>query len=211
MAKIVNLAGLRFGRLLVIKNVGTDRNGSSKWLCKCDCGNKKIVTNSNLRNNSTKSCGCLQKENKTKHNKWNTRIYRIYYGIKQRCYNPKYSRYYDYGGRGITVCDEWKNDFMSFYNWAMANGYRDDLTIDRIDVNGNYKPHNCRWISREEQQSNTRKSHFIEYNGKKQTMAQWSRELKLSPNTIKFHLNKGRTIEDVIEYKKKRELENVRT
>lgn len=204
MAKFKDLTGQRFGRLVAIEICGNDNKGHYCWRCKCDCGNYKVVANYNLKNNSTKSCGCLSKEIKTKHNKSNTRLYRIYYAMRQRCYNLKYSRYFDYGGRGIKICDEWKNDFMNFYNWAMENGYRDGLTIDRIDVNGNYEPNNCRWITKEAQQGNTRKSRFIEYNGEKKTLAEWSRIIKVSSNTIIFHLNKGRTIKDVIDYKERR-------
>ena len=207
MEKRLDLTGQRFGRLIVIEIYKKDKQHHYYYKCKCDCGNYKVVADYNLRNNSTKSCGCLSRENKIKHNKSNTKLYRKYYAMKQRCYNSKYSRYFDYGGRGIKICDEWKNNFMSFYNWAINNGYQENLSIDRIDVNGNYCPENCRWITMEEQQSNTRKSHFIEYNGEKHTIAEWSRIIKVSPNTIRFHLNRGRTIKDVIDYKKRRTLQ----
>lgn len=108
---------------------------------------------------------------KTIHGMKKTRIYKSWERIKRRCNNPK--TYKNYGGRGIKVCDEWSKDFMAFYEWAMANGYRDDLTIDRIDVNGNYEPNNCRWVTMKEQENNRRNNHHITYNGETHTIAEW--------------------------------------
>ena len=114
----------------------------------------------------------------------NTRLYRIWYGMKQRCYNPKNTRYKNYGGRNITVCDEWENDFISFYNWAIYNGYNDNLTIDRIDVNGNYKPDNCRFIDQKTQQRNRSNNHLITYNGKTHCINEWAEILGFSKYVI---------------------------
>lgn len=166
-----NLIGYRFSRLIVVEYAGrTKTNRMCLWRCKCDCGNEIIVRTSSLRDGSTRSCGCLQRERvieaATTHGlsggrKGTPRLYRIWRNIKQRCLNPKATKYHNYGGRGIAVCAEWM-DFKTFYEWAMANGYRDDLTIDRKDVNGDYEPGNCRWATWQEQAVNRRKNRKVE-------------------------------------------------
>jgi hypothetical protein len=117
-----------------------------------------------------------------------TRIYKTWERMKYRCFNPRAMNYQKYGARGITVCEEWKHSFKSFYDWAMANGYRDDLTIDRIDVNGNYEPSNCRWITMLEQQNNRRSNRYITYNGETHTMADWCRILNLPYKVVKLRI-----------------------
>ena len=152
----MDLTGKKFGRLKVLARA--DRGG---WLCLCDCGNQKIVNTHNLTNGLIKSCGCYNKERllgthiNQKHGMSRTRIYITWRNMRVRCTNPKDKRYASYGGRGITVCEEW-NTFEPFRDWAIANGYRDDLTIDRIDTNGNYEPSNCRFITRAENNKNRR-------------------------------------------------------
>ena len=159
------LTGERFERLTVLgEALEKDRHGNVKWICRCSCGNYLKVNANNLRHGNTQSCGCLQKENILKantthglsHNKngKTTKLYGIWSTLKQRCNNSNTINYRYYGAKGIKVCDEWKNDYMNFYNWAMANGYREGLTIDRIDSDGNYEPSNCEWVTRSE---NTRR------------------------------------------------------
>lgn len=201
-ANYEDLSGKRFGRLVAIE--GFKKNGEFYWKCKCDCGKQAEVLPQHLKRNLIRSCGCLRAETSSqinrKHGMKETRLYKAWLDMKARCYNSNDTNYKNYGGRGITVCDEWKNDFMNFYNWAIANGYRDDLTIDRINVDGNYEPNNCRWATYKEQANNTRANIILEYKGRKQTMAEWAEEIGMNYVTFQRRIKNYKwSVEKAIE------------
>lgn len=160
MGKFKDLTGQRFEKLCIICRAENTRRGTAQWLCQCDCGNRIVVRGDQIRNGHSQSCGCLQKEitikNFTIHGKRNTRLYTIWDNMKRRCGNESATEYENYGGRGIFVDDIWINDFQAFYDWSMANGYADDLTIDRIDNDKGYSPDNCKWSTISEQSKNKR-------------------------------------------------------
>ena len=147
--KPLNLIEKKFGRLIVIKKQGKYKK-HTLWLCKCDCGKETIVSNQALRTGRTHSCGCLRKELMTVHG-WSRkrkRLYSIWINMKARCRDKNRKNYKNYGARGIKVCKEWAESFISFRNWALASSYQDNLTIDRINNDGNYEPDNCQWLTR---------------------------------------------------------------
>lgn len=187
-----NIIGEKFNKLTVIKKVGLNQ-----YLCKCECGNETVVYASNLITGHTKSCGCNKKENgknlKT-HGLSKLKLYKLWLHIIERCYNKNNKAYKNYGGRGITVCNEWKNDFMSFYNWAIANGYDENAeygkcTIDRIKSNGNYEPINCRWINIKEQARNKRNNALFTYNNETYCIAEWAEKFNIGYGTLWARLN----------------------
>lgn len=192
-----DLTGQKFGRLTVISrannHITSGGNIIAKWLCKCECGNTCEVSSQKLRSGRTNSCGCLSRELTSKrsqtHNKSHTRIYNIWRNIKARCYNPKNAKYYCYGARNIAVCESWRKDFNSFYEWAINNGYSDNLTIDRINNDGNYEPSNCRWATNAEQANNKSNNRTIEYNGESHTLAEWAKLKNLSYKSLSLRIN----------------------
>lgn len=188
MPKVNDLAGQRFGRLTVLERAGNDNNGKAVWRCKGECNNEVAVVGQNLLRGRTKSCGCLFRGRS--HGRVGTRLHRIWTGMKTRCNNPHSEAFQRYGGRGVAVCSEWEHNFQAFYDWAMANGYADKLTLDRKDNDKGYSPENCRWATENEQQNNRRNNHMVTYNGKTQTVSQWADEMGIKRATLSARLNR---------------------
>lgn len=194
-----NLEGQKFNRLLVLRKIDTTKR-MTYYECLCDCGKLHIANGAMVKSGHIKSCGCLQREITSKRAKTHgfskTRLYRVWQGMINRCRNPKHDYYASYGGRGIKVCNEWKNDFLSFRKWSLENGYDEnakfsECTIDRIDNNGNYEPSNCRWISSREQSINKSTTIMFEIDGETKPLIVWAEEFGLNPATLKSRLKRG--------------------
>lgn len=213
-----DLTGQRFGRLTAIKKDDTKKSRKAYWLCQCDCGNLKSVRSDSLQAGLIKSCGCLKKEQdsvnlyRTEAKKKSAKfgkpyghlmIHYIWANMKSRCYNQSDKRFGDYGGRGITVCDEWKDDFFEFYKWSMENGYTDKLSIDRIDNEKGYSPTNCRWASNQEQSNNRRSNINITIGNETKTLKQWCDIFNLPYSRIvrRYNLNPNRSIDELFKSK----------
>lgn len=207
MSKEFDITGQRFGRLVAIKKAKSRIQGAQKrcfWLFKCDCGKEKEIYKNAITRGKVVSCGCYIDENRgqsvKKHGMESTRLYACWLDMKHRCQYKKsksgkeYKHYKNYAGRGIKVCDKWLDkEFgsINFINWALNNGYKDNLTLDRIDVNGNYCPENCRWATVKEQANNKRNNHYITIDGITKTLNQWIKQVKMSETTYYNHKRKG--------------------
>ena len=186
MSKFIDMTGWKIGKLEIIERAKNGKRGRVMWKCRCECGNECVVSATNLRSGKTKSCGCLwyeaiKKSNST-HGEYHTRLRSIGTGIKNRCYNKNEPAYKYYGGKGVQMCPEWFDDFLNFKKWAIENGYKEDLTIDRIDVNGNYSPENCRWVAMKKQCNNRTNNVMVEMDGETKTLSEWA---ELSPLSYK--------------------------
>lgn len=208
MKIVKNLIGERFGFLTVVSLAQHHRQKCGKsvvmYNCICDCGNKIVVRMSSLTSRKKQTCkSCSYKKLRlanTKHGQSNTRLYGVWEGIKQRCYNSKSCHYYNYGARGITVCDEWKNDFGKFSEWSFANGYNpnakySECTLDRIDGSLGYSPSNCRWVSASVQANNKRTCVYYNFNGETHSLKEWSRIKFINYSTLRRRIKLGWTIE----------------
>jgi len=194
---VKDITGNKYGRLTVL-GLDSVRNRSSYWLCLCECGNEKVVRNDCLKSGNTRSCGCLNREpREVIHGLARTRLYRIYHAMKQRCYNPNANHYDRYGGRGIRICDEWLNDFQTFAEWAISDGYASGLTIDRIDNDGNYEPSNCRWVTQRVQTRNSSRNTSIEYNGERRILTDWCELYGVNIATAAHRLARGWSLDRV--------------
>lgn len=208
MGKFQDLTGKRFGKLTVLGRVG-DVGKNTAWLCKCDCGEIKNILSYNLSSGKSKSCGCVRsaklKKYATTHGESKTRLYQIYKGMKQRCNNANNPAYDYYGGKGVSVCNEWSGDFVKFKEWAIVNGYKQGMSIDRINPNGDYCPANCRWVSLQKQQNNKLNSMFVTIDNERLTIAEWADKNKTNKQTLysKFYrliTQLGLENKDVIEF-----------
>lgn len=202
-----DVAGQRFGRLIALQDVGVKKDRHHIWRCICDCGAITEVAINQLTMGKTQSCGCLQRETASIKNTTHgmrrhyekPRLYRIWLSMKDRCYNSNNKCFNSYGGRGITVCDEWKNDYIAFYEWAMKNGYADTLSIDRINNDGNYEPENCRWATSAEQSRNTSRNRIYQIDGEKLCRADVSKKYGVSISAILWRTeHKGMNIKEAI-------------
>lgn len=206
--KPLDLTGQRFGRLTAIQRKKSQK-GRSMWLCQCDCGNQKVVSSNHLTRGAVKSCGCLNKEiahergelskigeRTRKHGDFGTKLYGVWAGIKRRCQNPNTKYYADYGGRGIRVCEDWQN-YEPFKEWALSQGYHEGMSIERIDVDGDYSPENCKWIPLSEQNRNKRLTVYIEYQGKRYTVKEVAAITGLKERTIRARYERGWSSEQI--------------
>lgn len=216
---MLDYKGMRFGRLIVIEEAERTISdpGQRRWLCKCDCGNEKIIFHGNLQRGSTKSCGCLQNETRkacATHGHTRGRIptpeYSAYSAMKRRCLLPTDRCYHLYGGRGITICERWINSFENFLS-DMGERPSPRHSIDRIDTNGNYEPSNCRWATPKEQQNNKRSCCYIEYGGERLTITQWAERTGLKAATIRNRLGYGWSPERILTEPLGRPWKNVRS
>lgn len=207
---IEELINKKYGRLVII-SYDTKKGNKHYVNCKCDCGNTKSIRFSRLKSGETKSCGCIRLENLEKlrhlnnlnrHGKSKDKLYSVYSSIKYRCYNVNANNYKHYGGKGVKVCDEWLNDFMKFYNWSHNNGYREGLSIDRIDVNGDYEPSNCRWADSTTQSNNKCNTIYLTYNNKTQSLSAWAKELSIPYGTAYSRFSRGKETNNILKKSK---------
>lgn len=201
--------GRKYGKMTVIgieHQISSNGKYKYAWRCRCDCGNERIVAPAKLKSGHTKSCGCGKIDrikddarfDRTTHGGRHERLYHIWRGIKVRCHSEVSKDYSRYGGRGIIVCDEWRNSYAAFRDWAFSHGYDDTLTIERKDVNGNYCPENCCWIPLEDQSKNKTTSHWVEYNGERHIVSDWARIYGLKDATLHNRLRLGWSMERAI-------------
>lgn len=194
----LDLKGKRFGRLVALEEVGRSSEGQVLWKCQCDCGNTSLVRATALRSGHIRSCGCASQEAVTKHGMSKTRLHRIWCLITDRCENPHNGSWDNYGGRGIKVCSEWRNSFEAFRDWSLANGYQDDLSIDRINNDGDYEPNNCRWATVKEQSRNRRSNVILTYNGESHCMVEWAEILKVPRQRLANRYRRGWSTQEIL-------------
>lgn len=197
MREKLNLTGMRFGNLIAIEPLESV-HGNVIWRCKCDCGKETKVKATRIKSGHTKSCGCGRSkpvvEHNFKHGLTHSRLFTIWNGMRGRCQDSKSISYPNYGARGISVCSEW-TEFKIFYEWAISNGYADNLTIDRIDGNGNYEPTNCRWVTHTTQNNNRCNNRIIAFNNESHTLAEWARLTGVNYKVLHYRIQNGWNLE----------------
>ena len=203
MSRMIDITGNRYGRLTVIRVAQRSVNGTHIiWECRCDCGNNTSVRSPDLRNGKTQSCGCLKDEKTSKrfrkHPKGTERLQNVYYAMRARCTNPDDADYPRYGGRGINVCEKWKSGPDQFIDWALSNGYRNGLLLDRIDNDAGYNPDNCRWADDYVQANNRSNTRLVTYRGIERPVSELCRDLNINRSTVIGRLNRGWSIEEAV-------------
>ena len=201
-----NYVGNKYNMLTCLGFSHNVRGEGNYYRFRCDCGNVVLLPITLVKRGRKYSCGCTRKKRNNdvykglnlKHGMSDTHLYKIYTGMKDRCLNPKSKYYRRYGGRGITVCEEWKKDSSSFFRWALSNGYKEGLSLDRINNDGNYEPGNCRWATRTQQMNNTRTNKYMTHDGVTMTMKQWSIELGIPYSVLKNRSKAGWSDEDML-------------
>lgn len=194
-----SLIGNKFNMLTITSYKKKGKNNCNYFVCLCDCGKTTEIRANHLFNDNQISCGCIR--TKYKDSKVGYAIYDTWNRMMHRCYDIKHHKYPRYGARGIVLCDEWKNDYYSFYNWSINNGFKLGLSIDRINNEGNYEPSNCRWATRKQQMNNTSRNRYLTYNNQTHTMAEWSDILNINYGTISSRLHRGKPISEVLAIK----------
>ena len=199
MSRFIDITGKKYNKLTVLSFYDIKDN-KSRWLCQCDCGNKTIVKGTQLKNGKTKSCGCLlhQKKYDKETEKKIKRLQHIYSQMKQRCYKIDNHIYKYYGGKGITICDEWLNNSNNFYKWALENGYDNNLTIERINVNGNYEPSNCKWITKTQQGYNKTNSKLYTIENETKCLSEWCKIYNIDYFLVRGRLKFGWNIKEAL-------------
>lgn len=210
MSASPKLLGQRFENLTVVQKLKMNNHREMKWLCICDCGNMYKATSHGLTHGETVCCKeCAKRKiavSNTKHGCEPIELWHAYTNMKTRCHNPKYTLYHRYGGRGITVCNQWSNSFVAFRDWALNNGWEKGLTLDRINNDGNYCPENCKWSTVQEQSNNRRTNRMLTKGGATDTMANWSRKLNIPYYVIQRRLYRGWNDEKALsDYKRRGE------
>lgn len=198
MTRAINMVGKRFEGCVVISREGSNKDKKATWRCVCKCGKEFVTTGKSIRLKLIKSCGCLKisriKEvgfkNKT-HGETKTRLYNIWHGMKKRCRTKSDTSFKYYGGKGISVCDEWESSYEVFRDWANANGYEDNLTLDRLDNNGDYSPENCKWSDLYEQARNRSNNVRVDFKGENMTLSQVAENLGISTSLLQYRINRG--------------------
>lgn len=197
MGAKLDLRGQKFGRWTVIEEAGR-KNGRILWKCQCECGTVRDVLGNSLRKGASTSCGCYNREIITTHGRSKTNLHQVWANFKDRCLNPNSKMWPLYGGRGIAVCDEWRDSYEAFEEWALANGYKKGLSLDRIDNDGNYEPSNCRWATSKQQCRNRSTNYILTVNGESHCISEWAEIVGTSPLTIHTRKRRGWTDEEAV-------------